>query len=313
MSINSGIGTYSALGFAQESALGTAVNPSFWVPFVSAQANFKVNSKPQFSPGGTFVHCLLTGTKDVTGAITTEDFATLPALMKWWNGRVAITGPSGGQYTYTFDPQDNTSDNRLPSFTVSRFPDNDNSERFAGCRMDTLHVSFRNGSGPVQFQFGFKGLTATKVSNLTPSVNRDVVQMAHNTTVKLNGVQSQLVAGFDLHGQNHLVRLPKFDGSGNARDFFPGVRDATGTMTALFEDHSLWDTVVSQAPVEIEITVGTPPATNAMKITVPAAILQSADTTLQDTVLLNNCPFIAVEGNSMDFEVVLYGISSTVP
>jgi hypothetical protein len=144
----------------------------------------------------------------------------------------------------------------LGGFSVGVLKDNDESEQYIGCRMNTFSLSLGDQNAPVEVTFEAMAQTAFSVANLTPSPSIVAPLMNWQAQVLQNDTAMATVEALELTATNNLEPIPQLAGKNYVRDFYPGERTVTGTLTVAFEDHTQWDKMLAGTPFELSVWIG---------------------------------------------------------
>lgn len=130
------------------------------------------------------------------------------------------------------------------SYTVEEWnPDVPRSNRFLGCRVNTMQVS-APPNARAQLTFGVlgkdRGVQTTRhfAAAVTPAAA--VMQVGHNGVILFNGVPRAVITSFDLTLTNNM-QVGETVGSNVTPDVFHGVVQVSGSLGAYFDDTSFDD------------------------------------------------------------------------
>ena len=196
-----------AVGFGEESTLGTAVSRAVWRPAVALNPSLKTNSSNyqdlyRSGAGSALRHSIdsreFSDRVDLLGSYT-----RLGMLYKHMIGSVATTGPSGSDFTHTYDPA------ALPTgLTIEGIRgSNSTSELAVGCQIADWTFSSSVSSRRAVFSLNVMGKDSTRPSKGTPSYGAtdDPILHHHLGTVSWNGLNPK-PSSVRITGNNGLER-----------------------------------------------------------------------------------------------------------
>jgi len=200
----------------------------------------------------------LRGNTDVGGALEVELQAYTGLLFKAALGDVATTGAD--PYIHTFSIGDT-----LPSLMIEKgFGDIDQYFKYNGCKVNSLSLSI-TASGFQNCSFDFVGAKETTGASSFDSTPTDLGKQSFDgfaiATIEEGGVAIGNVISIDsLTISNDLDTDQYSIGGAGQRDELPeGLVSVTGTLTARFEDLTLYNKAVNDTESSLKIiyTLGT--------------------------------------------------------
>ncbi|MCE7873325.1 hypothetical protein DYH09_23520 [bacterium CPR1] len=155
-------------------------------------------------------------------------------------------------YQHTFVKAFTAGENPLPGFTTFVVKDNDVTERYIGCRMNTLELSV----GPdlnsvVTAKFGLMARDFDTLANPSPSVSDVRKAMSWQGQVAVDGTYAEFIEGFTLSGSNNCEQIPGLSNLPRFRDVGYGMRQINGTLGRGFENHDFFDIMYAGSRFDI--------------------------------------------------------------
>jgi len=173
----------------------------------------------------------------------------------------------------------------LPSFTVEKqFPDLDTAKYFqySGCRVNSLKVDIKS-EGFIECSASLMGARETIANSSFDAAPVDLghtpfdgfeVALTDGGAVLANCTEISFTVENNLDGSNYVI-----DGTGERLAIPTGVAKVTGSVTALFENSTLYEKAVNntESVITIVLTLGTGVGTagnEKLTITIPEVIYQ---------------------------------------
>lgn len=147
---------------------------------------------------------------------------------------------TGSLYQHTFVKAFTTGSNPLPGFSATVVKDNDVSERFLGCRMNSAEFTLGDGAAPVQAKFGLMARDFEEVANPVVAISNVPKMMAWQGALLIDGTHEETIEGFQITLANNCELLPGLSGLRRRRDVGYGMRTISGSLSRSFQDHSFW-------------------------------------------------------------------------
>lgn len=133
-----------------------------------------------------------------------------------------------------------TGTNPLQAFSTTVLLDNDLSERFTLCRMNSMEISVADGNSPVMAKFNLIAKDFASIANPSPSVTNLSKMMGWGANVLIDGAQDCSVESFSVTLNNNAEAIPGLCGVPSHRDVGYGRRQIDVSFARAFEDHDLW-------------------------------------------------------------------------
>lgn len=155
-------------------------------------------------------------------------------------------------YSHTFVKAFTPGENPLPGFTAFVVKDNDVSERYIGCRMNTFELSV----GPdlnsvVTAKFGLMARDFDTLANPTPSISDVRKSMSWQGQIAVDGTYAEFIEGFSMTLNNNCEAIPGLSNQPRNRDVGYGQRTVSGTLGRGFEDHDFFDIMAAGTRFDI--------------------------------------------------------------
>jgi len=260
------------------------------------------------------------GNKDVTGSIRTYLQPYIGSLIKGVLGSVTTTGT--GPYVHTI-----TSADTLPSYTIEKGFTNINQYlRYSGCKINSMTLNVTSeGFQEVTFNvIGAKENTATSSSVFSgggsyTDYGKSCYTGFEITTIQEGGFDIAIVTEIrDLTIENNLDTNVFVIGGQSERNSLPeGKIRVTGTLTALFEDITLYNKAVNSTETSLKIVYqfGTGDGTSGneyVEFYIPEMIYQPQAPVISGPAgVLVDLPFQAYYDNSVEQSIIQITIKST--
>jgi hypothetical protein len=183
------------------------------------------------------------GNYDITGDITTELQAYMALMLKGLFGDVATTGAD--PYVHTFTVGDS-----VPSFLIEKgFTDIDQYFKYNGCKVNSMSLSVTS-DGAQEISFGILGTKETSSGSSFDDTPTDLGKQSFDgltvTTIEEGGSPIATVLSADITFENDLDGSIYTVGGGGERQALPeGMMKASGTVTAMFEDLTLYNKAIN--------------------------------------------------------------------
>lgn len=152
------------------------------------------------------------------------------------------------------------------SYTVEEWnPDVPRSNRFLGCRVNTMAVS-APPNARAELNFGLLGRDRSTAASryftsaVTPAAA--VMQVGHNGLLVVNGTPSGIVTGFELNLTNNM-EVGAAVGSNLTPDVFHGRMVVNGRLTAYFDTTALDDVFDLESEIGVILRVSDDTAVNS--------------------------------------------------
>lgn len=186
--------------------------------------------------------------KIVTGSGTTGSVADTTL-------DTTVSPPDGTVYQHIFIPEAvSAATHPLDAFSAGVLKDNDESETYYGGRMNTFSLSLGDGNAPVEASFEAMFQRVQTGTNISPSPSQTAPMMNWAAWVSIDGgSKSTLVEAVEITGTNNLEAVPHLAGVNYVREFYPGMRAVSGTLTMAFENHDMWDKMKAGTEFSLEI------------------------------------------------------------
>lgn len=133
----------------------------------------------------------------------------------------------------------------LGSFTLYKCVDqadtvsNDAGEKYTGLRVGSLGVNISDPNNPVELTFDLMGQDFSLAANpSSPSITNIKPLMTWQCLLRLDGSEVTLFEGGSITASNNLTSVPWLAGRRTNRDYYPGVRDISGTFNFGAENHT---------------------------------------------------------------------------
>lgn len=201
-----------------------------------------------FTVGGVAIYRTAVG-----GAAGTETFLTYqasPTLTGYADIGSGYVGSGSGAvvhtqtvYQHLFARAFTPGANPLPSFTTTVIKDNDLSEQFLLCRMNSMEFVIGDGNQPAMAKFGLMARDYQSIANPTASISNLRKFMAWQSQISIDGTYSDLVQAFTISANNNCELVPGLSGQPRYRDVGYGKRAIEVSLSRGFEDHAFWTAV----------------------------------------------------------------------
>lgn len=216
------------LGLAKESSFGTAVNPTYYVPFSDVKPEDVIDAiKDQGIRGAmALTYNVIQGVKhstmDVGGEVYPDNFGLmLLAIM----GKDTVTG--SGTYTHDFQLSRTA---QPPSLTHSYY-DGTNVRQFSGHIAEELDIKWASNAA-LEFNLKTQGKSSTILgSSLTPSPTVVLPFSGWQFSATLGGVANLNMVGFDIALKRKLYVQHAANNSQDPSAVIAGGLEVTGKAT----------------------------------------------------------------------------------
>jgi len=195
------------------------------------------------------------GRKDVSGSIVTHlNPFQLPSFLKFLLGAVTTTDTNGAApYTHVITIADT-----LPSFFLEKgFTDIGQYFQYDGCKINRASFSFRDeGFQEVTFDIlGVRETVSATSFDTTPVDNGyQPFDGQHIATIEEGGAPIGIASVAELVVENALDDGVYVLGNSGERKYLPeGTVRVSGTLTALFENTTLYDKAVNSTETSLKI------------------------------------------------------------
>jgi hypothetical protein len=262
------------------------------------------------------------GNSEVTGDVTVEMTPYMGKMFYHALGTFSTTGAS--PYSHTFVISD-----LPPGLTIEKqFIDLDTPEYFtyAGCKINSMKMSFAS-EGFIETVFSVMGSaqTVTVSAKLTGALDYSddaVGQQFDNfqATIKEGGATLGIVTKLDISIENNLDgSVYVIDGTGSRYSLPEGLVKVSGTLTALFQDVTLYNKAVNNAESSLQVTLtqgtGTGAAYNEkLDIWIDELLYSPADPVITGPAgIMVELPFIGYYNNGASasaFRLILWNTQS---
>jgi hypothetical protein len=161
---------------------------------------------------------------------------------------------AGSPYEHAYVMAFTPGTNPLPSFTATVLKDNDLSQRYTGCRMNTMELTVSSdGNAPVLAKFGLMARDYTTVTNISPSVTSLQKFMSWQALASIEGTQSELIEAVTIQGSNNLTAIPGLSGNPRIREVGYGARSVSGTLTRGYENNDFFTRMLNGTAFDIRL------------------------------------------------------------
>lgn len=171
---------------------------------------------------------------------------------------LGTTLPPGSLYTHTFvaaAPVGGT--HPLKSFTYQKHVDHaagsTASEIYTGMYVDTIGISVSDPNSPVEATYGMMGQTVTLSTNPTPSYTSIMPMMSWQSFLLIDDTAVSLFESGELTLANNLEAVPQLSGNQYHRDFYPGMRNITGSLDFGFENHTQYTKAINATDFDAKL------------------------------------------------------------
>lgn len=225
----------------------------FVLPFLSeslgqkkglGESNVITNSRNPKQPFST--------TKEVSGSISTELNPFMGLMLKHLLGTAAVAGSD--PYTHTF------SIGALPVglWVDKGFTDISQYFLYNGVRVNSASFSFSGAGGVVPVTFDLMGAKRTTGSSAQDASPTDAGHTAFNqfeAAIEEGGSSSAIVSEVEFTVSNNLDGSAyAIGGAGERRSLAAGITQVSGTVTAFFENLTLYTKAVNSTESSLKIT-----------------------------------------------------------
>jgi len=177
--------------------------------------------------------------------------------LTWTNSTTLALGtaiPATSVYAHTYVPAAVApSKNPLVPFSVGVLKDNDESEQYFGCRMNTFSLSVGDADAPAEMTFELMAQRCTALANFAPSPSAIAPVMNWQAYVLQDDAQMTGVEAIEVSATNNLEAVPQLAGVNYVREFYPGERTVSGTITIAFENHDQYDKMMAGTPFKLQV------------------------------------------------------------
>lgn len=143
-------------------------------------------------------------------------------------------------YLHTFVRAFTPGSNPLPFFSTLVVKDNDYTQRFLGCRMNSFELIVGDGNQPVLSKFSIMARDYETMSNPSISITDLRKFMGWRTQVAIEGTYSDIVQKVSLKLSNNCAMIPGLSGQPRHREVGYGLRVVEGSFDRAFENHDLF-------------------------------------------------------------------------
>jgi hypothetical protein len=177
--------------------------------------------------------------------------------LTWSNATTAALTtaiPATSVYAHTYVPAAvAASTNPLLPFSVGVLKDNDESEQYYGCRMNTFSLSVGDADAPAEMTFELMAQRAKALANFSPSPSVIAPVMNWQAYVLQDDALLAGVEAIEISATNNLEAVPQLAGVNYVREFYPGERTVSGTITVAFENHDQYDKMMAGTSFELQV------------------------------------------------------------
>jgi hypothetical protein len=270
-------------GIAKESAWGTAVDPTYFIPFKDVKPNDNIEIIKDAGLRGAMAETynILQGTKhsemDISGEIFPDSFGLLLLGMF---GSDTVTGTP--IMTHTFKLQRTSQPNSL---TISHY-NVTNMRRFAGQMAEELTIKWADKAA-LEFTFKSKGKASATSTTATPSYTTTIPLVNWNFSMTLGGSSNLNLIGFDISMKRKLTILHPANSTTDPSAIVSGGMAVTGKATfAKADDTEL--TAFLNNTQQVLVLTGTQATTNyGIVFTLTKCAFTKAPVTAKDIVELD--------------------------
>lgn len=179
-------------------------------------------------------------------------------------------------YLHTFKRAFTPGTNPLPGFTAFVVKDNDYTQAFKGCRMNTFELAVGDGNSPVQSKFGFMARDFEKIANPSITISDLRKFMSWRGQVAIDGTYSDVVSKITIKGTNNCVMIPGLSGQARYRDVGYGLRAIGGSFDRAFENHDFFTIMEAGSRFDVRLYADGQGFAEGTTYVLPAAISGAA-------------------------------------
>lgn len=135
----------------------------------------------------------------------------------------------------------------LPSFSVTKLMDQSgtSAEAYYGGRMNTFSFSVGDPNAPPTSTFEMMCRNFEAIANPSPSYTAVRPMMNWQGFASIDGTMADYFEGCDFTATNNLEKVPSLAGVQYHRDFYPGIREVSGSVKFGFENKNHWTKMVN--------------------------------------------------------------------
>ena len=148
-------------------------------------------------------------------------------------------------YGHTMVGSPPVSGDRLTPFTVTVNHDNDLSQQFITCRMDSMKLGVSGLDDKLMGDFTAKGAAAGTLANVSPSFVPLEPMIGWHCVIQINGAADQTLESFEINCSNGVQVVPGMRGVPFNRDTISGMRKISGQMTRQFATTAVWSQMLA--------------------------------------------------------------------
>lgn len=295
------------LGVAKETIWGTAVAPTYFVPFKDAKPEDVIDTVRDQGIRGALAstYNVLQGVKHSTMDISGEVFPDIIGLfLLALLGSDTVTGASA-PYSHAFKLARTT---QPPSLTHSRY-DGTNMRQFAGHVGEELSLKWSKGAA-IEFSFKSQGKSSAVGTTATPTPTTTIPLLGWEFAVTLAGAANLNLTGFDISLKRKLYVQHAINNSQDPTSIVALGLAATGKATFDKADDTELSAFLNNTQPALVLT-GTQPTTNYQLIIQMTKCAFLKDPVTGKEVVQGDVEFEGID-NTTDGGPVLFTLKNAV-
>lgn len=185
----------------------------------------------------------------------------------------------------------------LPSFSVTKLMDQagDTTETYTGARMGSFQFAIGDPSAPAQATFELMARKFSVIANPSPTYTRVRPMMNWQGFATVDGTLASYFEGCDFTSNNGLETVPALAGEQYHRDFYPGMRETTGTLNFGYENKDNWDRMRNATEFSLSVLCDGTPTTAGSLTTISSVVYQAYPYSIE--INMPKCLFTDAGGN----------------
>jgi hypothetical protein len=218
----------------------------------------------------------------------------------------------------------------LPSFSITKLMDQSgtSAETYFGARMNSFQFAIGDPSAPAQCTFDLKARNFDAAANPSPSYTTVRPMMNWQGFATVDGTLASYFEGADFTATNNLANVPNLAGVQYHRDFYPAMREVTGTVKFGYENKDNWDRMRNATEFSLSILCdGTPTTAGSLttissvlyeaypysiELNMPVCLFTDAGGNLSGAErMVESCPFRCSYDTVLGTELAVYLINTT--
>lgn len=267
-------------GFAKETAWGTAVLPTYYIPYKDCKVEDVIEEIKDEGIRGAMaqlynvIQGTAEGTLDLTGEVFPDSFGLLLLSMF---GSDTVTGTTPKTHTMKL-----ARTSQPPSITASKY-DGTNMRQWAGLLPEELQLKWADKS-LLEYTFKCKGKPSIIGTTQTPTVTTTLPFQGWNFALTLNSVANLNLIGFDITFKRKATVLHTANNSNTPSAVIVGGLEVTGKATFAKQDDTELLLYLNNTQQSLVLTGTQASTTYGIVITLTKAAFTKAPVNAKDIV-----------------------------